>query len=143
MLMYAVIRVRGSVNVSREVRDTLKMLRLTRVNHCVLIPKRPDSDGMLQKARSYITWGEISQDTLEKLVAKRGRLSGDRRVTEREAKEMARKILKDGSVKDTGLKPVFRLSPPSKGYRSVRLGFPRGDLGNRGEGINRLLKRMI
>ncbi len=141
--MYAVIRVRGSVNVSREVKDTLKMLRLTRVSHCVVIPKKPDYDGMLQKARSYITWGEVSQDTLEKLVVKRGRLPGDRRVPEKEGKEMARKILKDGSVKDTGLKPVFRLSPPSKGYRSVRLGFPRGDLGNRGEKINELLKRMI
>ena len=143
ILMYAVIRIRGSVNVSREVKDTLKMLRLTRVNHCVVIPKKPDYDGMLQKARSRITWGEVSQDILERLVTKRGRLPGDRRVPEKEAKEMARKILKEDSVKDTGLKPVFRLSPPSKGYRSVRLGFPRGDLGNRGEKINELLKRMI
>ncbi len=141
--MYAVIRVRGSVNVSREVKDTLRLLRLTRVNHCILIPKGPDYEGMLQKAGSHITWGEVSQDTLERLVTKRGRLPGDVRVPEGEAKDMARKILKDGSVRDTKLKPVFRLSPPSKGYRSVRLGFPRGDLGGRGEKINELLKRMI
>jgi large subunit ribosomal protein L30 len=143
MLMYAVIRVRGSVNVPKEVRDTLGLLRLTRVNHCVLISKGPDYEGMLQRAGSYITWGEVSQDTLERLVSKRGRLPGDVRVPEKEAREMARKILKDGSVRGTKLKPVFRLSPPSKGYRSVRLGFPRGDLGNRGEKINELLKRMI
>jgi large subunit ribosomal protein L30 len=141
--MYAVIRVRGSVNVGREVRDTLRMLRLTRVNHCVVVPKTADHEGMLRKARSFITWGELSQDTLEKLVAKRGRLAGDRRVPEKEARELARKISRGESVKDSGLKPVFRLSPPSKGYRSVRMGFPRGDLGDRGEKINELLKRMI
>ncbi len=141
--MYAVVRIRGSVNVSRDVKDTLRLLRLTRVNHCVLIPMGPDYEGMLQKARSRITWGEVSQDILERLVTKRGRLPGDRRVPEREARGLARKILKEDSVRDTGLKPVFRLSPPSKGYRSVRLDFPRGDLGNRGEKINELLKRMI
>jgi large subunit ribosomal protein L30 len=140
--MYAVVRVRGSVNVNRETKDTLRMLRLTRINHCVVIPKTPDFEGMLQKARSYITWGEISKDTLEKLVAKRGRLPGDVKLPEKEAKEIAGKVAK-GMVKQAGLKPVFRLSPPSKGYRSIRLDFPRGDLGNRGERINDLLKRMI
>ena len=91
--MYAVIRIRGSVNVAKEVKGTLRMLRLTRVNHCVVISKNPDYEGMLKKARSRITWGEVSQDILERLVTKRGRLPGDRRVPEREARELARKIL--------------------------------------------------
>jgi large subunit ribosomal protein L30 len=141
--MYAVIRIRGSVNVPKEVRDTLKMLRLTRVNHCVVIPRTPDYDGMLRKASGYITWGELSQETLEKLVAKRGRLPGDVRLDSRKAKEVSVKILKTKSSRDSDIKPVFRLSPPSNGYKSIRMIFPRGDLGNRGEGINQLLKRMI
>lgn len=141
--MYAVIRIRGLVNVPREVRDTLKMLRLTRVNHCVVIPKTPDYDGMLRKASSYITWGELSQETLEKLVAKRGRLPGDGKLDSKKAKEVSGKILKARSSRDSEIKPVFRLSPPSKGYKSIRMAYPRGDLGNRGEGINQLLKRMI
>jgi large subunit ribosomal protein L30 len=140
---YAVVRVRGSVNVPREVRDTLKMLRLTRVNHCTVIPKSPDYDGMLRKAQSFITWGELTKETLEKLVAKRGRIKGDERLSGKEGKEASKKIIKDGSMKDSGIKPVFRLSPPSKGYRSIRMAYPRGDLGNRGEAINQLLKRMI
>lgn len=141
--MYAVIRVRGSVNVAKEVADTLKMLRLTRVNHCVIIPKNPNYEGMLSKVKAFITWGEITQENLERMVAKRGRLPGDKRVTEKEAKDIAKKILKERSLKDAGIKPLFRLSPPSKGYRSVRFNYPRGDLGNRGEKINELLKRMI
>jgi large subunit ribosomal protein L30 len=141
--MLAVIRIRGSVNVPTEVKDTLQMLRLTRVNHCVLIPKDPNYGGMLLKAQSFITWGEISQGTLERLVAKRGRKTGDERLSEKEAKDISRKIIKDSSVKDAGIKPVFRLSPPTKGYRSIRMAYPRGDLGKRGEAINRLIKRMI
>ncbi|MDY6932317.1 MAG: uL30 family ribosomal protein, partial [Halobacteriota archaeon] len=34
--MYAVVRLRGNVNVRPEIKDTLKMLRLNRINHCVL-----------------------------------------------------------------------------------------------------------
>ena len=105
--MYAVIRVRGSVNVAREVADTLKMLRLTRVNHCVVIPKNPNYEGMLSKVKAFITWGEITQDLIEKLVAKRGRLPGDQRVPEKEAKEIAKKILKEESLKDSGIKHLL------------------------------------
>ena len=141
--MFAVIRIRGSVNVARSIEDTLKMLRLTRVNHCVLIPDTPDYRGMLQKVKSYVTWGEITPQTLEGLVAKRGRLAQDERVKDKDAKEVAKKIIKSNSVKDVDIKPVFRLSPPSKGYRSIRTDFPKGDLGNRKEKINELLKRMI
>jgi large subunit ribosomal protein L30 len=141
--MHAVIRIRGSVNVAKEIEDTLRMLRLTRVNHCVVIPDDPDHNGMLRKVRSYVTWGEITHEMLEWLVAKRGRIKGDERIPGKEAKDIAKNILKDNSVKDKGIKPVFRLSPPTKGYRSIRSDFPRGDLGNRGEKINELLKRMI
>ena len=107
--MYAVIRVRGSVNVARDVKDTLKMLRLTRVNHCVVIPKNTNYEGMLSKAKSFITWGEITQDSLEKLVARRGRLPGDKRIDEKQAKEVTKNILKNESLKGIDLKPVFRL----------------------------------
>ena len=110
---------------------------------CVVVPKNPSYDGMLQKARSYVTWGEIDKETLEKLVSKRGRLSGDEKVPQKDAKGLAKDIMDGKPMKDSGLKPIFRLSPPSKGYRSVRSDFPRGDLGNRGEAINQLLKRMI
>ncbi|NPE31458.1 50S ribosomal protein L30, partial [Methanococcoides sp. SA1] len=33
--MFAVVRVRGPVNVSGKIEDTLGMLRLHKVNHCV------------------------------------------------------------------------------------------------------------
>ena len=142
--LFAVVRVRGSVGITRDLADTLMMLRLHRINHCVIVPKNQNYDGMLHKARNFITWGEIDRETLEKLVAKRGRFAGDKRVKDVSyAKELAHFIISGKTVKETGIKPVFRLSPPSKGYKSTKALFPRGSLGYRGEKINELLKRMI
>ena len=142
--LFAVVRVRGSVGITRDLADTLMMLRLHRINHCVIVPKNQNYEGMLHKARNFITWGEIDRETLEKLVAKRGRFAGDKRVKDVSyAKELAHFIISGKTVKETGIKPVFRLSPPSKGYKSTKALFPRGSLGYRGEKINELLKRMI
>lgn len=141
--MLAAIRIRGSVKTDRKIADTLSMLRLTRNNHCVLLPENQTFKGMLSKTGAWITWGKVDDNMIERLVSKRGRLAGDRKIDEKKAKEIAKKIIKDQSLEGTGIKHVFRLSPPSKGYRSVRVLYPRGSLGPRGEKINELLKRMI
>ena len=52
----------------------------------------------------------------------------------------------DSKVKlvDVGIKPVFRLHPPRKGYEDIRLSFNEGgSLGYRGEEIKDLAKRML
>lgn len=153
----AVLRVRGPVNVRDDINYTLKILRLTRVNHCVLIENRPEYVGMLQKAKDYITWGEISLDTLNELLAKRGRLSGNKRVSDENVQELtpfssiedfAENLFNFKANKSNfpQLKPVFRLSPPRKGYEKRGIKHPYGDkgtLGYRGDAINNLLKRMV
>jgi large subunit ribosomal protein L30 len=141
--MYAVIRLRGSINVRKGIRDTMMMLRLNKSNHCVLVPKNQNFEGMLKKVNDFVTWGEISPEMLEKLVLKRGEF-GKGKVDSKKGKEAAKQIMKDKSTRGVkGLEPVFRLSPPSKGFRSTRIQFPKGDLGYRGEKVNELLKRMI
>ena len=152
--MYAVVRIRGRVGVRKEVEDTLRMLRLKRVNNCVLVPENPSFKGMLEKAKDYITWGEINKETLVALLRKRLRLKGDKRVDEKILKEVTdfnsfeelADALLEGKIrlKDfEKLNPVFRLTPPSKGFKSVKQYWPKGDLGYRGETINELLERMI
>lgn len=141
--MYAVVMVRGTAGVKKDIRNTLEKLRLNRANHCVLVPKTPSFEGMLKKAKNYVTWGEINPETLEKLIIKRGRTSGDKRLGKKDALRIA-KILEKKPVSEVKtLKNVFRLNPPSKGYKPVRRLFPKGAVGNRGEKINDLLKRMI
>ncbi len=137
----AAVRIRGAFNMRKEIKYTLKMLRLNRKNHCVLLRGSDSERGMLQKAKDYITFGEISDEMLKMLIAKRGRIAGNKKLSAEQAENALKEILSEG--KSNVLKPVFRLTPPSGGFREVKQHFPRGDIGYRGEKINELLKKMI
>ena len=140
--MIAAIRLRGIVKARKEIESTLKMLRLNRKMHCILLNDNASMKGMIQAVKDYITWGEIDEATLELLIKKRGRKTGDVKLNEKEAHEELAEIKKTGKTKN--IKPVFRLTPPSKGFRkSIKQHYPDGELGYRGEHINELLKRMI
>ncbi len=152
--MYAVIRIRGRTGIRKNIADTLDMLNLTRISHCVVIPDTPSYKGMLQKAKDYITWGEVSEETFKKLVSERARLPGNKRVSDEYVKEntdyeslddLAVAILNgETTLKESGLKPIFRLAPPKKGYESTRKPYSEGgSLGYRSENINELLEKMI
>jgi large subunit ribosomal protein L30 len=141
--MYAIVRIRGSVNVRKEVEATLKMLRLNRRMHCVVLNDADNVKGMLQKTKDLITWGDINDNVLKYLIEKRGRKLGDKKLTKEEVGNVLNKLKESGKVPE-GIKPVFRLTSPSKGFkRSVKQQYPKGELGYRGEKINELLKRMI
>ena len=49
--MMIALRVRGRTGIKKEIADTLDMLRLTRINHAVLLSEDPSYQGMLQKAK--------------------------------------------------------------------------------------------
>ena len=152
--MFLVIRVRGTTGVVQKTADTLDMLRLNRISHAVLVEENPSYEGMLQKAKDYITWGEIDAELLAKIIAKRGRLPGNNKVTDEYVAENSdynsiaelSEALINSEVKlaDVGIKPVFRLHPPRKGYEDIRLSVNEGgSLGYRGEEIKDLAKRML
>jgi len=141
--MYAVIRLKGLVKIRKDVKDTFKMLRLNRKMHCVLLKENDVVKGMLQKVKDWSTWGEVNDDVLKFLIEKRGRKSGKKRLTKEESEDIFNKIKENQKVPDT-IKPVFRLTPPSKGFKnSIKQHYPKGELGYRGKEINKLLKRMI
>ncbi|NJE61656.1 50S ribosomal protein L30 [Thermococcus sp. 21S7] len=155
MAKLALIRLRSGIRARGEVRDTLAMLRLHRINHLVLVDDNPSYKGMVQKVKDYITWGEIDKETLAKLLRKRGRLIGNRPITDEYVKEklgmtieeFAEKVVA-GEMKLTDLpniKPVFRLHPPRGGLKgSKKRSFKEGGaLGYRGERINDLIERML
>ncbi len=110
---------------------------------------------MLQKVKDYVTWGEVTPEVVARLLEARGRLPGDRPLTEAYVKEvlgyasvdaLAKEIVQ-GEVTPRDLKdvkPVFRLHPPRKGYEGIKRPFADGGaLGYRGEAINDLLLRML
>jgi len=150
----AVVRIRGTVNVRKEVEDTLRMLNLERNCHATLIDDRPSFLGMLRKAQNVLTWGEVSKETIALLLRKRGRLVGNKKLTDEYVKKIGYNSLDDLAeaiynlkveLKDLpGVKPVFRLHPPKKGFKgtvkkSYKMG---GEAGYRGEDINDLIIRM-
>ncbi len=151
--MIAAIRVRGTTGVNGDITDTMKMLRLNRINHVVILDENPSYQGMLQKAKDYITWGEIKEDTLTKVISKRGRLPGGAKVTEEYLKEntphksiedVAKAVFKGEKLEGLGIKPVFRLHPPRKGFKNVKKAYNEdGTLGYRGENIEDLIKKML
>jgi len=154
-MTWAVIRVRGVINIDRKISDTLKMLRLNQANHCVVIPETPTYKGMLQIVKDYVTWGEIDPKVMAELLKRRGKLLGGAGITDTAVKTNTGfesinafcEALLSGqtSLKDfKDLKPVFRLSPPKKGYGGIKRAFSvGGSLGYRGDKINQLIRRML
>ena len=148
MKRIAVVKVRGNIRVPQKVRDTMKLIGLTRVNHCSIIDDRVNYKGMLQKAKDYITWGEPSAETVRMLLSKRGKVTDEDVAKSTKYKtldEFVGAFMKfEAELADIGSGKVFRLSPPRKGYASTKMPFTKsGSLGNRGEKINKLLARMI
>jgi len=131
------------------------MLHLTRNNHAVLIDDRPSFLGMIKTVRDYVTYGELSKESVASLIKKKGRLAGNKRLTDEYAQKVGHKSLEDLADavsscrveywKLRGIQPVFRLHPPTKGFKGkIKKGFGSGgELGYRGENINQLLNRML
>ena len=154
-MSFAVLRLRGKGDVRHDVKDTLRMLHLTRQNHCSIVPEDATYRGMLQLVKDHVTWGEVDAEVLAKLLLRRGRQVGDRPIDDAFVKahskyksiwDLNQAVAKgEATLKEVeSLRPVLRLPPPRKGYRGIKRGFhDGGDLGYRGKAINELLQRML
>jgi len=131
------------------------MLHLERSNNAVLIDDEPSFLGMLREAQNYVTWGEPSKEILTQLLTKRGRLLGNKKITEENLQKLGFKSIEEfaetvlsGRAKYWKLEKMqhcFRLHPPSKGFKgNIKKSYASGgELGDRGDAINELLKRML
>ena len=142
-MTWAVVRVRGPINVKPKARETMRLLRLNRVNHCVMVPEDATHLGMLRQVKDYVTWGEGDagmlggRKPLDKAALKEGGFTTVKAFAKKVAAGKAR--LRDVP----GLKPVLRLHPPRKGWEGIKRSFTEGGaLGYRGDAINALLRRM-
>ena len=152
----AVIRIKGKPGMKHDVKSTFEKLRLYNKNTCVIIANTPSFIGMLEKIKNDATWGELDEKTCAELLSKRGKLPGNKPLTDEYTKT---KIKSDiaGFSKDfmtfkkefkdvPGLKNFFRLNPPRKGFerKGIKVPFAQGGvLGYRMKKINDLLTRML
>ena len=152
MTLFLVIRLRGNIGIHPDVLETMKRMNLPTKHSAVLVQDTPSNKGMLNKITDFATWGELTDESLEALLAKRGRMAGDARITEDALrkenlgtmKELAERTMAEGKVPDF-IKGTFRLTPPSGGFkRSIKRHVTSGgELGYRSKGINDLLAKMI
>lgn len=157
-VLYFAIRVRGAPGMKGKIQDTIKMLRMHKVNHGVLLWGEKSMTGMLTKCKDYIAYGEIDEKTLVRLLRVRGRIEGNNPLTD----EHVKNLTKYGNIKDLAkalligeikyrekdiykIKPVFRMHPPQKGFRgSIKKHYNEGGtLGYVQKYINELVKKMI
>ncbi len=152
-MTFVILRLRSPVNIDKRREDTLKMLRLTRVNHCTIVQPTPKIRGMLQKVKDIVAWGDIEPEVLSTLLKTRSNIREgltDKIVSEftdhETVDDFAEAVISGEETLDSikGLKNLFRMHPPKGGHRGIKKPYKSGgSLGYHGKEINALLNRMI
>jgi len=115
--MIAAVKVRGNVDVPQPVEDTMTNLGLKKRNQIVVYEKDDSVLGMMNKAKDYITYGEISDETLE--------------------------LIEDKNGEEVTHGTVINSTPPSKGFKNTKRGAGQsGSLGKR-KSLDDLINRMV
>ncbi|MFC7227798.1 50S ribosomal protein L30 [Salinirubellus salinus] len=153
--MQALVQLRGEVNQSQAVRDTLGMLNLHKVNHCVLVPETPTYRGMITKVNDWVAHGTPTQEAVATVLRKRAEpAEGDAEVDEAWLAEhtdyddfdaLAEALLaEETTLREQGLSPTLRLHPPRGGHDGIK--HPTKEGGQLGkhetEDISELLEAM-
>ncbi len=142
--MYAVIRIRGTVNVGPKIKRALEHLNLRRINNLSLWAVDKKTEGMLNIVKDYATYGKINDETLKELISKRARpvVAG----AKIDAKKAVEELKKGKTLAQVGIKNCFTLSPPAGGFERKGVKAPYslgGALGNRKEEISEMIVKMI
>lgn len=142
--MYAVIRIRGTVNIAPKIATALEVMNLRRTNNLSLWPETPQTLKMIKVVKDYTTFGKINEETLKVLIEAKAK------PIESEEKLDTKKVLADlkagKTLKQAGVKNCFTMSPPRKGFerKGIKVAYTIGGaLGDRKEKINDLIARMI
>ena len=153
--MQAIVQLRGEVNMSSAVEDTLEMLNIHRVNHCAFVPETDTYRGMITKVNDYVAHGEPSVDAVETVLSTRAEPEeGDAEVDEAWLAEhtdyddfgslAAALMAEETTLREQGLSPVIRLHPPRGGHDGIK--HPTSEGGQLGvhatEDIDELLEAM-
>ncbi|MFW6282997.1 MAG: uL30 family ribosomal protein [Minisyncoccales bacterium] len=140
--MIAIIRIKGKTEIRQTIEETLKRLRLRSKYSCVIVPQTPEYMGMIKKVKDYVAYGNVKNETFEKIVEKRGQpIDKTKKINPKDA---VKEIQKGKKYEELNLKPYFRLHPARGGIDTKKhFGVGKGVLGNHKENINKLIERML
>jgi len=152
MSSYGVVRIRGTVDASSEVEDTLEMLNLDGANSFTVVPREDTYTGMVNKVDDYVAYGEPSPSILARLLEGRGETVEGEPLDEEHLEEhgygsfdeLAEDVVEgETKLRDAGVAPTIRLHPPRRGHGGIKHSYKEGGvLGNHGDDIDELLRRM-
>ncbi len=148
-----VIRLRGSAGSPWYIEETLYNLRLKRVFNAMIYPDSSSLRGMLMKVQPYVTWGEVSENTLSHILL---RLKPNGKPVQEALKgigldsiDSLKASLLEGKLKfnelDNQFKLPITLHPPRGGFKgSIKKPYKdEGEFGYRGQKINELVMKMV
>ena len=154
--MKAVVQLRGAVNRSQAVDDTLAMLNIPEVNHATVVPDTDTYRGMLTKVHDFVAYGEPSVEVLSLLLERRAEPLEGRQSDVDDAwieanteyddfESLAQALIdEETTLREQGLSPTLRLHPPRGGHAGIKK--PTGEGGQLGkhttQQINDLLESM-
>jgi len=116
--MIAAVKVRGDVDASEKISKTIESLGLTKKNKVLFVEEDDEATkGMLNRAKDYIAYGNVSEDVLEEI----------------------------GEAKDNEVEAGSKVSmtPPSGGFRSTKKNFNNGGALGKRPNMDKLLRNMI
>jgi large subunit ribosomal protein L30 len=147
-----IVRVRGDADTPSDVDDTLDMLNLGQVNAFTVVSEDDTYTGMVQKVNDYVAYGEPDAATVAVLLENRGETVEGGEVDDAFASdrgydgvaELAEAVVEgETTLREEGVDPTVRLHPPRKGHDGIKQSYKQGGvLGNHGDDIDELLRRM-
>jgi large subunit ribosomal protein L30 len=147
-----IVRVRGDADTPSDVDDTLDMLNLGQVNAFTVVPEDDTYTGMVQKVNDYVAYGQPDAATVAVLLENRGETVEGGEVDDAFASdrgydgvaELAEAVVEgETTLREEGVDPTVRLHPPRKGHDGIKQSYKQGGvLGNHGDDIDELLRRM-
>jgi len=156
-----VTRIRGIHQLSPKPKKILQLLRLRQIGNTTFVRMNKATINMLRIADPFIAWGYPSQETIKKMLYKRGagitngqRLKlTDNSIVEKGLGQYGITCIEDLIHEIYTVGPNFKqannwlapikLSTPTGGWRKITNHFIEGgDFGNREQYINALIKKM-
>lgn len=116
--MIAAVKVRGDVDASEKISATIESLGLVKKNQVLFVESDDEATkGMLNKAKDYVAYGEVSEDVVEAIE----------------------------EANDTEIESGSKVSmtPPSGGFRSTKKNFNNGVALGQRPNMDKLLRNMI
>ena len=160
--LQSLFRIKGINKIDPKKRKTLQLLRLLQINNGVFVRLTKATVEMLRIVESHVAYGYPNLKSVRELIYKRGHGKADKQRIPLTDNEMIEKHLGQYGIvcmedliheiytvgpnfkQASNFLWPFKLSNPTGGFRTRKFKHfvEGGDLGNREEYINRLIRKM-